>query len=98
MVTSYDQDYIYAFGGQGMAEYFDTLFRYRVMTDVWETLDTRGYVSLQRLVYNHLGVPLKMNLPIEFFDPVVDDPDPITAERCIECGPRSATNAISPPS
>eukprot|EP00397_Hematodinium_sp_SG-2012_P002416 GEMP01002422.1.p1 GENE.GEMP01002422.1~~GEMP01002422.1.p1 ORF type:complete len:1427 (+),score=240.06 GEMP01002422.1:338-4282(+) len=95
MVSSADHDFIYIFGGEGKGQHFSDLFRYRVVTNMWEKLKVSGFVALSRLVYNTFGQPLKVNIPVEEFDPVVDDPDPLARERCPECGPQYGTAATT---
>lgn len=88
MIATADNDFIYIFGGEGKGEFFNDLFRYRVMTSMWEKINVFGFVSLTRLAYNTFGKPLLIKLPADEYDPDVDIPSPLLVERCPSCGAR----------
>lgn len=72
MVTTSGGEYIYIFGGQGIGEYYDSLFRYRISTDMWEDLRPFGRRSLTRYMYDYMGQPQKVQVPVSKYNAKVD--------------------------
>merc|ERR1719506_2872702 len=72
MVTTDAMEYMYIFGGQGISDWYDGLFRYRISTDLWEDLRPYGRVSLTRLMYDYNNRPLQFPAPHHEYDPEID--------------------------
>lgn len=53
MVASHDYDFLYVFGGQGIGRWYDSLYRYRTMTDMWEDMEPQGILKSELTTQNN---------------------------------------------
>ncbi|CAD7960263.1 unnamed protein product, partial [Amoebophrya sp. A120] len=93
MVASFDNQFLFVFGGQGIGRWETTLFRYRVYTDMWEDLDPSGIKSVTRLAIDYNNEINPQILDASLYDPAVDEnisPTSVTGQLCeikqIACG------------
>ncbi|CAD7948709.1 unnamed protein product [Amoebophrya sp. A25] len=89
MVASYDNQFLFVFGGQGIGRWETSLFRYRVFTDMWENLDPDGIKSITRFAIDYNNIFSPETLDASHYDPEIDEnipPNSIIRQLCNACG------------
>lgn len=87
MVASWDSQFLFVFGGQGIGRWEDSLYRYRIFTDMWEDLQPLGVKEVKRMAFNYLDKIHPVVLDYSYYDPTVDDvEDPLVDQLCPDCG------------
>jgi len=87
MVASWDFQFLFVFGGQGIGEWEDSLFRYRIYTDMWEDLAPMGIKAVKRFAFNYQNQMAPVTLDASFYDPELDDQvSPLVQQLCEDCG------------
>lgn len=68
---------------------YDTLYRYRIVTDMWEDMDPLGVKEVKRFAFNYQMVQEPVILHQTYYDAALDHPDAqsaIVATLCPTCG------------